>query len=715
MKNEILRTFAAGVMASSIVAAARADDAPPAVPPPPAAAPAAAPGDAAADPPARVGRLSYLTGKVMLHPPGDGDWTEAARNYPVTTGETFWADDGAFIEVQVAGAEIRVGGSTELGVVTLDDNRIALGIPEGSVNIVVDKLPDGAVVEANMPSGVVQIFSVGRYHVDAGTTSTPPRALAFKGLARLVVSGSTLDVKDGEAGVVNGVNPAVLVTQTAEPDDLDKWADQRQDDLAAAAQPKPRPEPKPAPARDVNPPPAQGNPADSGAPTDLARPADVSTPPQMQTSPAYVSDQIPGGAELAQSGEWTTSPDYGQVWYPSGVAVDWAPYRYGHWAFVPPWGWTWIDDAPWGFAPFHYGRWAVIDGRWGWVPGEIAVQPVYAPALVSFVGIGAVAAIGVDAAIGWYPLGPREVYVPSYHVSEVYVTHLNGGGYYHDVDRHMNGHFLTSVRDADFAGAHPVQHAVLQLPPSVVEKGGGPLIREPGLRPHLDPAAIARPPEHVTGRPLAGTALGRPPGSPQGPTHANFTLPPPPKDAIHGRQEGPVRTGAGAGIAPLHPKGPIESGAGAGLKPPASQGPIRTETGAGIKSPPTHESPIHAGATPRHAPPTPGHDLTTERHVPTTPNGPRSGNAVVREPQVRPPVPNGPHPQSAASGPGRPPPVMDHQATPVVNRPPPPMQHPIAPVVNHPAPPVNYTPQPQAKAPAPAKPPPKKDHDQNQK
>ena len=22
-----------------------------------------------------------------------------------------------------------------------------------------------------------------------------------------------------------------------------------------------------------------------------------------------------------------------------------------------PWGWTWVDDAPWGFAPFHYGRW----------------------------------------------------------------------------------------------------------------------------------------------------------------------------------------------------------------------------------------------------------------------------------------------------------------------------------------------------------------------
>ena len=27
------------------------------------------------------------------------------------------------------------------------------------------------------------------------------------------------------------------------------------------------------------------------------------------------------------------------------------------WVWLRPWGWTWVDDAPWGFAPFHYGRW----------------------------------------------------------------------------------------------------------------------------------------------------------------------------------------------------------------------------------------------------------------------------------------------------------------------------------------------------------------------
>ena len=97
---------------------------------------------------------------------------------------------------------------------------------------------------------------------------------------------------------------------------------------------------------------------------------------------------MPGGDDLAESGIWSDSTEYGQVWYPQ-VAAGWVPYREGSWAYVAPWGWTWVDSAPWGFAPFHYGRWADIGGRWAWVAGVAAVAaPVYAPALVTFFGVG---------------------------------------------------------------------------------------------------------------------------------------------------------------------------------------------------------------------------------------------------------------------------------------------------------------------------------------
>ena len=85
-----------------------------------------------------------------------------------------------------------------------------------------------------------------------------------------------------------------------------------------------------------------------------------------------------------------------------------------------PWGWTWVDDAPWGFAPFHYGRWAYVGGSWGWIPGPVSQRPVYAPALVAWVGGDA-----VGGGVGWFALGPHEVYVPSYHTSPTYFTRVN--------------------------------------------------------------------------------------------------------------------------------------------------------------------------------------------------------------------------------------------------------------------------------------------------
>jgi hypothetical protein len=55
------------------------------------------------------------------------------------------------------------------------------------------------------------------------------------------------------------------------------------------------------------------------------------------------------------------------------------------------------------------------------------VRPVYAPALVAFVGgVGFGIGVGVNTGpVGWFPLGPRDVYVPWYHASHNYFTNVN--------------------------------------------------------------------------------------------------------------------------------------------------------------------------------------------------------------------------------------------------------------------------------------------------
>jgi hypothetical protein len=143
----------------------------------------------------------------------------------------------------------------------------------------------------------------------------------------------------------------------------------------------------------------------------------------------YVSPEMTGASELDQYGQWVPEPTYGAVWYPQAVPADWAPYRYGHWAYVAPWGWTWVDQQPWGFAPFHYGRWVRIHDRWGWCPGARVHRPVYAPALVVFASSGHGAILVASGrrppTVGWVPLGPREVYRPYYRHSPQYVRAVN--------------------------------------------------------------------------------------------------------------------------------------------------------------------------------------------------------------------------------------------------------------------------------------------------
>jgi hypothetical protein len=259
-------------------------------------------------------------------------------------------------------------------------------------------------------------------------------------------------------------------------------------------------------------------------------------PPPRQAS-RYVSAEATGADALDRYGRWDALPDSEAVWFPTSVPEDWAPYRFGHWDRIEPWGWTWVDDQPWGFAPFHYGRWVNIDGHWGWVPGAVEPHPVYAPALVAFVdtpgdagGNGPAAGPdgGPDAGppVGWFPLAPGDDYQPWYPAGPDYVASVNAPERRHFRDfaargygergrepwrgGYFNRRYATVVSRAAFADSRRLDRGMMRqvaaerLEHAAVMRGG----------PHIIPAVMRSPagPGEFRGEP-GGEHRGEPRGA----------------------------------------------------------------------------------------------------------------------------------------------------------------------------------------------------------
>lgn len=131
-------------------------------------------------------------------------------------------------------------------------------------------------------------------------------------------------------------------------------------------------------------------------------------------SARYVAPGTYGVSDLDGYGTWRVVPTYAPVWIPTAVSAGWVPYSTGAWMLDPLYGWSWVDTAPWGSAPYHHDRWVFVEGFWAWAPGPVLVRPVYAPALIAFLGgPGARVSVGIGGSIvGWVALGWGEPLVP---------------------------------------------------------------------------------------------------------------------------------------------------------------------------------------------------------------------------------------------------------------------------------------------------------------
>jgi hypothetical protein len=402
------------------------------------------------DPPGRVGRLAFAEGTVSFHDDEDNGWTKAVVNTPLTTGDALWTEPNSRSEVSLAGTRIRMDGSTELGMSQIDDSLVRLQLAQGRVDVkTTTQMEATQPYEIVTPRGTITLQQQGDYYVEAGSQQDPTRLGVRAGAAQIQgLNGQTLAVRPGEVGEVygDGTSMQLKTVRAAPPAPAASWA-----------------------ARDKQ--------------------------VVYDRQPEYLPVGMTGYEDLNGYGNWVNDGNYGQVWVPRSTPADWAPYRTGHWSYVKPWGWTWIDEQPWGFAPYHYGRWANSNNRWVWVPPQREQRPVYAPALVAFVGGSELAAQlgnqGRDSGpVGWFPLGPREAYVPPYSTNRDYYQRINRAARIQDRDMEdrweraqrreafvagqnsvlANQRFATIVPSQAFVRSQPVQRAAMKVTADQIAK-----------------------------------------------------------------------------------------------------------------------------------------------------------------------------------------------------------------------------------------------------
>ncbi len=318
-----------------------------------------------------VARISYLSGEVSFSRGDDPDnWQPADRNVPMTLGDRIYTGSRSRVELEIHGGDsIRLGARSDLAALNLTDDTNQFAIKAGIASIQIRRLYENELFEVDTPNAAVTFEAPGEYRVDVEDNGDT-RVAVRRGSASIAAGGGQIPLAEGEVIELEGLDsPRYGILSLPAPDGWDRWVEERQNRLTSAR------------------------------------------------SYQYMSADIVGADDLDEYGRWEDLPQYGRVWTPTTVAVDWAPYRVGHWIWQDPWGWTWVSAEPWGWAPYHYGRWANVSSHWYWVPVAPRERFVaYSPALVAFVGGGpgfsATITVGGGGFVGWFPLGPRDPFLP---------------------------------------------------------------------------------------------------------------------------------------------------------------------------------------------------------------------------------------------------------------------------------------------------------------
>ncbi len=354
-------------------------------------------------PPARVGRVAALRGAVALRQgEAQGEWRAARRNDPLTTASALITGAGAMVKLEIGPSRLWLGETARFAIIRLDDHRFVGRLSAGAMFLDIRDPDPGETWYIVTARATLRAERTGRFVIEAGDgAGKTPHATRFSAL------DAPAEIVSGLRSYRLGVERSAVFVGAASPY-RGAVGDLQVDDFTLTMG-----------AHD---------------------PAEYASSPPVFALPPQVA-RMTGGENLLSVGSWRNSTAFGPLWSPP-ESGGYTPYTAGTWTYVAPWGWTWVDSTSWGFAPFHYGRWVPVDGSWAWAPtlpnAPLNAPPVYAPALVAFVGqnagLGLGSGFGFDlgtpslypfGSLAWTPLWPGEFYIPPYPVDRTYLRAVN--------------------------------------------------------------------------------------------------------------------------------------------------------------------------------------------------------------------------------------------------------------------------------------------------
>lgn len=420
-----------------------------------------------------VARISFLSGDVSYNRGDEPDaWQDAAVNVPMTLGDRLYLRGNGRAELQLQGGNfVRLGAQSDLSVLNLTDEIEQLSLQAGTASFDLSRLGNQESFEVDTPNIAVTFERAGDYRLDVDSEGNT-RVAVRSGQALVAAGGGQVPLSAGSEMDITGIDsPQYDIVALPARDAWDGWVDQR------------------------------------GARF------------QHSASRSFVNAGVVGTEDLDQYGRWSDIPEYGHVWSPVSVEAGWQPYRAGRWGWQDPWGWTWIADEPWGWAPYHYGLWVNSSSRWFWVPvAPGAAYASYSPALVAFVGGGpgwsASFGVGGGGYMGWFPLAPRDPFVPWWGPRAGLSVNITNVTY-------VNRNFVTVINRDTFVSGGGVMGSYVRDPSVLRQVRSAPVLR--GALPVMPAAgalrvsqlkgAAARPPAQVNARPVV-TRLAPPPAPP---------------------------------------------------------------------------------------------------------------------------------------------------------------------------------------------------------